>query len=100
MAADRERITIEDVEASEESAREVIHERNVNTLSTHQRHLFEIIKEASELSASELHDRYEASVGEQRTTGTRRRYIRGLERYKMVRSTGEGRGTRYEYIGY
>ena len=100
MVADRERITIEDVKASEESAREVIHERNVSTLSTHQRHLYEIIKDAGELTASELHDRYEARVGEPRAPGTRRRYIRGLERYKMVRSTGEGRGTRYEYIGY
>ena len=100
MAADREQITIEDVEATEESAHEVIHERNVSTLSTHHRHRFEIIKDAGELSASQLHDRYEARVSEPRTTGTRRRYIRGLERYKMVRSTGEGRGTRYEYIGY
>jgi Cdc6-like AAA superfamily ATPase len=42
------------VEAVSDSATTEVHDRNVELLSTHQRLLYEIISEASEIKASEL----------------------------------------------
>jgi len=89
-----------DVDASREPAQREIHERNVATLSTHQRVLYEIVKEAGQIGAHELHERYEERVSTPRSQASRRRYLRGLERYKMIRKYGTGRGSRYEYVGY
>ena len=101
-ATDNERdyVTIADVESSEDAAREMIHEQNEQNLSTHQRHLYEIIKKEGEVSSAELHEQYEERVRTSKSKSTRRRYLRGLERYKMITHHGNGRGSRYEYIGY
>jgi len=96
----RTSVTCADVDESRESALRAIHERNVVTLSTHQRVLYEILREAGELSAHELHERYEELAGSPRSQRSRRRYLRGLERYKMIRKLRSGGGTRYEFRGY
>ena len=92
-----EKLTVENVQPVREEAREEIHDRHVDTLGTHQRHLYEIIKEAGEIGASELHARYEERVGDPRVKSTRRKYLQSLEHYELIESSGAGRGRTYRF---
>ena len=92
-----ETLTVEYVQPVREDAREEIHERHVDTLGTHQRHLYEIIRDAEEIGASDLHARYEGRVPEPRVKSTRRKYLQSLERYELITSSGQGRGKRYRF---
>lgn len=92
-----ETLTVGNVQPVREDAREEIHERHVDTLGTHQRHLYEIIKEVGEIGASTLHARYEDRVGDPRVKSTRRKYLQSLEHYNLIESSGEGRGTTYRF---
>ncbi|MFD1601017.1 Cdc6/Cdc18 family protein [Halobellus rarus] len=92
-----ERLTVQHVVPIREDAREEIHERHVDTLGTHQRHLYEIIKEAGEIGASTLHARYEDRVQDPRVKSTRRKYLQSLEHYELIESSGSGRGRAYRF---
>lgn len=94
--ADDEYLTVDDVEAVRQDAREEIHDRQVDTLGTHQRHLYEIIRRAGEIAADEMHQRYESRVADPKPKSTRRNYLLSLKRYDVIRTNGSGRGTRYE----
>ncbi|WP_435363527.1 BlaI/MecI/CopY family transcriptional regulator [Haloarchaeobius sp. DYHT-AS-18] len=69
--------------------------RYAEALSTHQRLLYEIIREQGEVSASELHRLYEEQASEVRAQSTRREYLRAMEKEGVIQSSGEGRGTIY-----
>ena len=92
-------LTVENVEEIREDAREEMHERDVNMLGTHQRHLYEIIKEAGEITAPELHARYEDRVSDPRVRSTRRGYLQSLEKYELIKAPGNTRSRRYRYNG-
>jgi Cdc6-like AAA superfamily ATPase len=92
-----ETLSVGNVRPVQEDAREEIHERHVDTLGTHQRHLYEIIRDAEEIGASDLHARYEGRVSEPRVKSTRRKYLQSLERYELIESSGQGRGKRYQF---
>ncbi|MGQ4557673.1 AAA family ATPase [Halobellus sp. GM3] len=92
-----ERLTVQHVVPIREDAREEIHERHVDTLGTHQRHLYEIIKDAGEIGASTLHARYEDRVSDPRVKSTRRKYLQSLEHYSLIESSGSTRSRRYRY---
>mgnify|MGYP006273573275 CR=1 FL=1 len=94
---DDEKLTVDNVQPVREEAREEIHERHVDTLGTHQRHLYEIVKDAGEIRASELHRRYEQRVADPRVKSTRRKYLQSLEHYELIESTGSTRDRRYRY---
>jgi len=68
-------------------------------LNTHQRLLLRIIRDAGEISATELHDRYERQASSTKSKSQRRRYLSSLERYNLVESSGSGRGKRYSVHG-
>jgi len=74
-----------------------VHERNVQRLSTHQRILFEIVREEGKIAAGDLHAEYERRAQEQKSEATRRRYLQSLERYDLVEQIGATRGTYYRY---
>jgi len=93
---DDEYLTVNHVEAVREDAREEIHDRHVDTLGTHQRHLYEIVREVGKISAAQLHERYERRVSDPKPRSTRRNYLQSLKRYDLIRVLGQGRGTRYE----
>ncbi len=76
-------------------AREAVRDRHIATLGTHQRLLFELVREAGEIAAGALHDRYEARAGAPKSRAQRRRYLGSLERYGLLVQEGQGRGSRY-----
>lgn len=98
MNRGEERLRADHVEAVRDDARAEIHNRHVETLGTHQRILYDIIAEAGEISASELHATYEERVSKPKVRSTRRNYLQSLKRYELIRSPGKTRGTRYELV--
>lgn len=91
----RDLITVEDVEAVADDARADIRERYVEKLSTHQRLLYKIVRDAGEISASDLHAAYEDRAKEPKSRATRRRYLDSLEREDMIDAVGDTRARRY-----
>lgn len=75
-----ETLTVEHFQPVRKDAREEIYERHVDTLGTHQRHLYEIIRDAEEIRASEVHARYESHVSDPRLKSARRKCLQSLER--------------------
>lgn len=94
---DREQLTGDLVDAVTDEARAAVETRHVENLSTHQRHLFEIVREHRRIDAGDLHDLYEARVDAPKSRRTRRRYLQNLERYGLIEKEGEKRSTTYRY---
>lgn len=81
---------------TEETAR-ALDDLHQSQLGTHHQILFDIIREAGEIKAGDLHTEYEERVAEPKSRATRRRYLNVLEGYyELVSSTGNSRGTRYQ----
>jgi len=87
---------VETVAADAEAA---IDERLREQLNTHQRLLLRVVREAGEISASELHERYERQASTTKSQSQRRRYLASLERYDLIESEGSGRGKRFSVHG-
>lgn len=96
-SAGRDAIDAALVETVRDRAQADVHERQVATLSTHQRLLYDVIVEAGDdgISAARLHEIYEQRAQSPKSKRTRRTYLTGLERYGLITATGEGRGTQY-----
>ncbi|MFC4451195.1 hypothetical protein [Halorussus aquaticus] len=86
------------VEDIADDAETEVYERNVQRLSTHQRILFDIVRESEEIAAGELHAEYEERMGNPKSKPTRRRYLQSLKRYELVEQVGRTRGTCYRYL--
>jgi Cdc6-like AAA superfamily ATPase len=88
-------ITTEVVDIVEDEVSDALAKRYIERLSTHPRLLFEIIRDAAEISAEDLSDRYENEAPSPRSDRQRRRYLRSLEQYQLIESSGSTRGRRY-----
>jgi cell division control protein 6 len=93
-----ERITDQDLDDAIATARREIRQKTKSNLTRHQRVLYELIEEAGELRASELHERYENEVENPRTRRQRRNYLGKLESYHLVESEGENRWKTYRLV--
>lgn len=91
-------ITPDVVDGVTDEAEQDIRSTRVRDLSTHKRLLYEIIQDAGEIGASELHATYESRANDPKTKSTRRRYLGSLEDYDLISSHGNGRGKRYEFV--
>lgn len=93
-----DRLTTDVVETVEDDTREELRDRHVRSLGTHQRLLYDIVAEAGEIGASELHDAYEERASDPKSRRTRRRYLKSLERYNLIESAGETRTREYSAV--
>ena len=80
------------------AAREAIATRYVESLSTHQRILYEIIAREREVDAGDLHAEYSREANDPRASSTRRGYLRSMEREGLIESVGEGRNRGYRIV--
>jgi Cdc6-like AAA superfamily ATPase len=94
----RERFSPGLVEAVSDSATTEVHDRNVELLSTHQRLLYEVVSEAGEIAASDLHREYEEQASSPKSRSTRRRYLDSLERYGLIEQEGSTRDSSYAAV--
>jgi Cdc6-like AAA superfamily ATPase len=87
-----------DIEGAVDEARAEIRQQTRSQLTRQQRVLLEIIEEAGEIAAGELHERYEDEVSDPRTRRQRRDYLTKLERYNLIESAGATRWKTYRVV--
>ena len=91
-------ITDEIVEASIPEARVERHQTDVETLKPHQRTLYEIIEEHSEISPSELYAEYESRMDDPKTDRTVRNYLSKMDQYDVIEAAGTSRDRTYRSV--
>lgn len=95
---DGDTITVDVVERVTSEAEQDIRGSRVRNLSTHKRLLYDIIKAAGDIGASDLHAMYEARANDPKSKSARRRYLSSLADYDLITSSGNGRGKKYEFV--
>lgn len=90
-------IDIDCVDAIREEARDTLRTTQIESLGTHQRALYEVVRDCGMdgITASELHTRYEARVDDPPGKRTRRRYLKSLAKYGLIEAVGEERAREY-----
>lgn len=91
----RDTITPEIIENVSPSAHQEIASRYVDKLSTHQRLLFEIIRDHDRLKASALYTEYRDRASDPRADRTLRSYLQSMQREGLITQHGGGRHTAY-----
>lgn len=79
-----------------DEARDVIRDKRVDDLSSDKRLLYEIVREAGTINASELRSEYKERQGNPVASRTRRKYLRALEHYELIETYGSARGKRFQ----
>ena len=75
-----------------------VKQRAVETLTPHQRALFEIVEDEGEVTPGDLYERYSARMDDPKSKRTIRKYLAKLDQYNLVRSVGEKRGRTYRRV--
>lgn len=93
---DREKILDEDIESAVPEAVEQDQSESLEKLNEDQRILYDIIKQDEEIKPRELYDRYREKADEPKVERTLRNYLKKMENYRLIESTGKGTGTKYK----
>ena len=99
--ADREnndQITDELLQEAAEDARAQIRQKSLESLTPHQRTVYEIIREQGSLGPAEIHERYTQKVDEPRTKRTVRTYLSKMTQYNLLEAKGTSRDRKYTLI--
>ena len=99
--ADREnceRITDDILLDAAEDARAQIKQKSLDSLTPHQRVVYEIIREHGPLGPSEIHERYSKDVDDPRTKRTIRTYLSKMEQYNLLEAEGTSRDRKYSLV--
>jgi len=78
--------------------RKAVKQRAVDSLTPHQRTLYEVVEDAGEVEPGDLYDRYEVRVDEPKSKRTVRKYMAKLDQYNLVEAAGEKRGRTYRQV--
>ncbi|MFC7043908.1 Cdc6/Cdc18 family protein [Halonotius sp. GCM10025705] len=92
------RITDEILHDAAEDARAQIRQKSLDTLTPHQRIVYEIVRDHGPVGPSEIHDRYTEEVDEPRTKRTIRTYLSKMSQYNLVKSEGTSRDRQYALL--
>jgi len=96
--ADREnhdRITDEILYDAAEDARAQIRQKSLDSLTPHQRAVYDIVRDHGPVRPSEIHDRYTEEVDDPRTKRTVRTYLSKMEQYNLLEAEGTSRDREY-----
>jgi Cdc6-like AAA superfamily ATPase len=99
--ADREnheRITDGILLDSAEDARAQIKQKSIDSLTPHQRVVYDIVREYGPLGPSEIHDHYTDEVDDPRTKRTVRSYLSKMAQYNLLEAEGTSRDREYAII--
>ncbi|WP_435359306.1 Cdc6/Cdc18 family protein [Haloarchaeobius sp. DFWS5] len=89
-------IDIDVIDSIVDDAQKEIATRYVEKLSTHQRLMYEIIREHGPVGATELHATYIEQATSPRASSTRRGWLASMEREGLIETEGRGRGKTYD----
>jgi orc1/cdc6 family replication initiation protein len=88
-------ITDEILESAMPRARVERHEKDVETLTPHQRTLYRIIEEHEEISPSDLYEEYKERIDDPKTDRTVRNYLSKMDQYDVIEAAGTSRDRTY-----
>src|SRR6056297_2783106 len=99
--ADREnhdRITDDILLDAAEDARAQIKQKSLDSLTPHQRVVYDIVGEHGSVGPSEIHERYSEDVDDPRTKRTIRTYLSKMEQYNLLEAEGTSRDREYSLV--
>jgi orc1/cdc6 family replication initiation protein len=79
-------------------ARTEITQTSLDTLTPHQRTVYEIVRDHGPLSPGAIHDRYAEAVDDPRTKRTVRSYLSKMAQYNLLEAEGESRDRTYSVV--
>jgi Cdc6-like AAA superfamily ATPase len=91
-------ITDEVIAAAMPAARAERHRKDVDTLTPHQRTLYEIVEERGEVAPGELYEAYRSRVDDPKTDRTVRNYLSKMDQYDVIRAAGTSRDRVYRSV--
>jgi len=94
----RERIADEMLLDAAEDARAQIKQRSLDSLTPHQRAVYDIVREYGPLGPSETYERYTEAVDDPRTKRTVRTYLSKMEQYNLLEAEGTSRDREYSLV--
>ncbi|WP_050033106.1 Cdc6/Cdc18 family protein [Halorubrum halophilum] len=81
-----------------EDARAQIKQKSLDSLTPHQRVVYDIVRDHGPLGPSEIHDRYTEAVDDPRTKRTVRAYLSKMTQYNLLEADGSSRDREYTAI--
>ena len=93
-----ERITDDILLDAAEDAREQIKQKSLDSLTPHQRVVYDIVRKHGPVGPSEIHDRYTEEVKNPRTKRTVRTYLSKMEQYNLLEAEGTSRNREYSLV--
>jgi orc1/cdc6 family replication initiation protein len=100
-AAEREghdRITDDVLLSAADDARAQIRQKSLDSLTPHQRAVYEIVRDHGPLGPGEIHDRYTDDVEDPRTKRTVRSYLSKMAQYNLLEAEGTSRDRTYSLV--
>ena len=91
----RERITDDILLDAAEDARAKIKQKSLDSLTPHQRVVYNIVRDHGPIGPSEIHGRYTEEVDDPRTKRTVRTYLSKMEQYNLLKAKGTSRDREY-----
>jgi orc1/cdc6 family replication initiation protein len=99
--ADREnhvRITDDVLVDAAENARAQIRQRSLDSLTPHQRAVYDVVRDHGPIGPSEIHERYTEAVDDPRTKRTVRTYLSKMAQYNLLEAAGTSRDRTYSVV--
>ncbi|MFC6720221.1 Cdc6/Cdc18 family protein [Halobacteriaceae archaeon SHR40] len=93
-----DRIRDSDIETAIPAARAELRQKSLDRLTTDQLAVYDVLRECGELMPKELLARYEERVDDPKSMRTVRKYLRKLEQYNLVESSGHGPSRTYSAV--
>ncbi len=94
----RERITDDVLLDAAEDARSQIQQKSLDSLTPHQRVVYDIVRDHGPVGPSEIHERYAAEVDDPRTKRTVRTYLSKMVQYNLLEAEGTSRDREYSLV--
>jgi orc1/cdc6 family replication initiation protein len=100
--ADRQsagQITDELLREAAGDARAQLRQKSIDSLTPHQRVVYDIVREHGPLAPSGIHEQYTDAVDDPRTKRTVRSYLSKMAQYNLLAVQGESRDREYSLVG-
>ncbi|GGL72976.1 Cdc6/Cdc18 family protein [Halocalculus aciditolerans] len=94
----QERITNDILLDAAEDARAQIKQKSLDSLTPHQRVVYDIVREHGPVGPSEIHERYSEDVDDPRTKRTVRTYLSKMAQYNLLKAEGTSRDREYSLV--
>jgi orc1/cdc6 family replication initiation protein len=88
--AGREQLGAEDIDEAIPEARAELRQKSLDRLTADQLAIYEVLREADELMPKDITEAYKQRVASPKSKRTVRKYLRKLEQYNLVESSGSG----------